>query len=1076
MQGQNRLVIHTKLIPPRPPKQTMHRPRLTQRLLEAADYPLTIIHAGAGYGKSTALAALATQATPLVWYHLEQPDGEPRRFLLHLLHGFAHALSDFSQRPLALLEQWEWRERPLLIVDALTNELAQREETVFLVLDDAHVLNETAETGHLLARLINHAPPTLHLLLSTRYPLKLPNLLTLRMRGMLLEIDQAELAFTPAEICSLYEECYGLPLTAAQSALLAEKSEGWAMVLPLVWQRVQRGGATTIPQALAQLSGSAGDLFAYLTQEVLAQQPEPMQRFLRETAVLHQLTPDLCDCVRQSSDSAQMLARLQENGLFVSTLAAGGDGSMRYHPLFRDLLRHQLQPEEAQAIHRRAAHCCTAQGDAEAAIDHFLAAAAHAEAADLLVRHGRSLVATGRLDTLASRIGSLPPQTLTQHPTLFVYLGDVARLHSRFDEALGWYQQAEERCRATRDLAGLGQALRGQARIYLDTVNPSRAEKLLQEALRLADGQPDRESQARLLDLLAENLLNQGRLAEAEKFRQDARALRQEGPGEAALPLRLMLRTGRLQEARQALEAMATAEATQPVNKPRAHRETLLLLSIILAFQGEQEAAYQTAVDGTARGEALESPFITAVGWMRQGHAWLLRKDKQGYEEAEAAFQRAVALSEQLQTTRLKVEAFWGLCQAYGFRGQLKAAEEVARQGIALAQQAGDEWVAACIRTALGAAYVLADRPDAAVHWLSQAQSSFRECSDAHGETVTLLWQCLLWRAQEDAARLHRDVARLLQLVRDHQYEFLFLRRTLLGPPDPRALVPLLLAARQNEQLAAYATSLLEQLDLGRLEIHPGYQLRVQALGPFRLWHGAEEVSARAWSRKKARQLFQLLLTHRSMLMHREQIAGILWPELDAESAQRDFKIAFNAMCRVLEPDRPRNAPSAFVARDGSRYGLRPEADLWFDVSAFDSLIAEGDRLLHHEAAVARERYRQALALYQGPYLQEFPYEEWATQERTRLLNRYLRTAERLARSLTREEAWEEAVDVCHTLLAHDDCWEPAYQMLMTAYARLGNRSQALRTYRRCSDVLRDELGVKPTAATLQVYESVRAL
>ena len=168
----------------------------------------------------------------------------------------------------------------------------------------------------------------------------------------------------------------------------------------------------------------------------------------------------------------------------------------------------------------------------------------------------------------------------------------------------------------------------------------------------------------------------------------------------------------------------------------------------------------------------------------------------------------------------------------------------------------------------------------------------------------------------------------------------------------------------------------------------------------------------------------------------------------------------------MLEPQRSRNAPSAYIERDGSRYGLRQTADLWFDVAEFDRLIVKGDRRLARQPDEARTLYQQALAHYQGEYLQAFPYETWAMQERTRLLNRYLRTAERLARSHLHEGAWGEAIDVCQALLDHDNCWEPAYQILIQAYGKMGNRSQALRTYQRCEETLQDELGLAPAEAT----------
>jgi LuxR family maltose regulon positive regulatory protein len=399
----------------------------------------------------------------------------------------------------------------------------------------------------------------------------------------------------------------------------------------------------------------------------------------------------------------------------------------------------------------------------------------------VLVTLGRDMVRAGRLDSLSGWISAIPPAALEMYPALMVYLGDIARLHSHFEEALGWYQQAEEGSRATGDVRGMGQALRGQARVYLDTVDASKAESLLQEALRLSDGQEDRESRARLLELLAENLVNRGQSENAEQYQIQARALREEGPAESELSVRLLLRTGRLEQAREVLEERVEAEQREPVLRPRAHRETLLLLSLVLAFQGDQEGAYQAALEGTERGRLLNSHFITAVGHMRQGHAWLLRKDAQGHQEAERRFQEAIELSELLEVSRLKIEAYWGLCQAYGFQGNLVEARQVAEQGIRMAQEVGDEWVEACIRTTMGAGYALAGRYSDGVNWLNQGREAFRACTDTHGECMARLWLCLVWLKTADDTRLERDVVDLLDLVSEHGYDFLFLHKTLLG-------------------------------------------------------------------------------------------------------------------------------------------------------------------------------------------------------------------------------------------------------------------------------------------------------
>ncbi len=1067
-------VVRTKLIPPYPARRTLVRPRLTRRLLEAADYRLTVVQAGAGYGKSTALAALTAVAPYLVWYHLDDGDVDPLRLLLHLVHGFAAALPGFSTSPLTMLEAWDRGSAPLpwtTAVDLLINALADcRQEAIFLVLDDVHLLDVAGEPLRILDRLIGRAPANLHIILATRYPLKLPTSLTWQVRGELLEIGQAEMAFTPEEIQTLFREQYRLALTAAQVDQLAAISEGWAIALQLVWQRWQSDTDTTLNDALGQLSGSSSELFGFLVQEVLAQQAPDIQAFLRETAVLREMDAAICNDLRQTQDSEQILRFLQENSLFVVSV---GEGVLRYHHLLRELLQNQLDPTAAQILHRRAAAYYRQRGDEEKSIHHLLAAGDFAETAVILDASGRRLVRSGRLNLLAGWMASLPPEVLETHPTLLVCLGDIARLHSRFDEALGWYQQAETRARTQGSLREVGQALRGQARIYLDTVNPSQAEQLLQEAMRIADGLEDRESRARLRELLAENMLNLGHLEEAELYRQQARDLRQEGPAEAELSVRVLLRTGRLAEARQLLEDRVHLEQAEPVLRPRAHRETPLLLSLVLAFQGERDQAHAFALQGTQRGQMFQSPFITAVGYMRQGHAWLLQKDEQGYEEAYRCFRQCITLSDKLMVPRLKVESYWGICQVHGFRGHLAEAAHAADQGIAIAQSAGDEWIEAFIRLSLGASYALAGQIAPAFQELAQALVAFRECNDTHGEALALLWQCLLWQRQAETGLLTSGLGELLRLARTYGYDFLFTRRTLVGPPDPRALVPLLLFARDEDVDGTYARRLLVLLDLSALTLHPGYQLRVQTFGQFMVWRGAELVSPREWQRKTARQLLQLLLSYRHEVLDRDQIVDLLWPELDPENGRRNFKIAFNALCQALEPDRPPRAPSAYILREGTMYGLRPEADVWLDVAAFETAVTEGDQLLSGDAPRAMQAYRQALTLHQGQFLAECRYEEWCSEERERLITLYLRSADRLAQALAEAALWEETIRVCQVILAQDNCWEQAYRLMMQAYAELGNRAQALRTYHRCVDYLQRELGVPPTAVTTDLYTQI---
>ena len=1071
-------ILRTKIIPPLRRARTLTRPRVSLMLRQALDYRLTILQAGAGYGKSTALAEMAETVQPLVWYQVNEEDNDPLVFLLHLCHAIRQALPNLPDLPIYFLEAWDGTQGPLpwqAVLDQILNALTNLDVPTPLVLDDAHIVTESGEIVFILDRLVGLAPANLHVLLSGRPSITLPTLTRWRAQGEVLILDQSVLTFTPAEIASLFATHYGLELTSDEVAALLSYTEGWAIALQLIWQSIRSRSSSTLEFPLHWQAGSLEALFDILTREVLERQPTDIRDFLLLTATLRDLPPEACDALRRAAgnpvgDSTSMLAYLRRQELFVVETA---EGPLRYHNIFHNFLRQQAAPDQRRLWNRLAAGYFQERRNPEAVIYHLLEAQAWDELSALLDDYAATLLAAGRLDTLAAYLDALPPEMLHQHPNLVFTLGELARLHSRFDIALGWYKQAETTWRARGQQDGVARALRGQARVYLDTVNPSKAEQLLEEAIRLSDGFEDREAQVRLYELLAENKLNSGRVDEAERLRQKAEALRSESPSDDQLLFRVLLRTGRLEEARRGLEERAEAEKLEPVQTPRAHRETMLILSLIYSFQGLGEQAYQTALEGTRRGDELKSPFVTAVGYMRQGHALMLAGEgatkNENFARARAQFEKSVEISRTLAVPRLLVEADWGLCRAYGYQGDLPRAQSHAQEAIEIAAQAGDEWIASLTRLTMGASLALAARYEAAGEWLNRAALGLQECSDPFGRAAARLWLCLGWFRLKQDARLERALPEVLAACRQGGYEFLFTRPSLVGAPDERIFVPLLIAARQRGWESEYAAHLLDELGLPGIELHPGYRLRIQTLGAFQAWRGDDSIPANGWRREKARQLFQLLLTYRNAPLDRDQICEHLWPESDPLTTQRNFKIALNTLYHVLEPERDPGSDSAFILREGTTYSLRPGADLYLDAEQFDNAVRQVNKSLEPDP----DLLQQAVNLYPGEYLPETLYETWAAEERERLASLFLGTADQLTESLIQHERCSEAIDLCQRVLAQDNCWERAYRHLMLAYAHLGDRGQVGRTYRHCVQTLRDELDVTPSPETEALYLQV---
>jgi LuxR family maltose regulon positive regulatory protein len=1062
------LVIRSQLFPPRQRGGLLRRPRLEARLEAVLDYPLTVVQAATGYGKSTALAALADLLPSLCWYTITEPDRDPLLFLAHLVCAFEPLVPTWTRPVLQALEERGGHVVPEALnplINALTRDL---EDEVVLVLDDYHLVADVREIAALVERLVDYLPPRLHVILSSRQMPPMAALTRWRVKGQVLWVGRDDLAFTAEEIEVLFGEEYGCPLSPEQAQALAGETEGWAIALQMVWQGLQRSGVSDLDAVLSQLPASLDALFDYLAQDVLDRQPPNVQNFLLMTSVLRQMDGAACDYLLGIEGCVEGLHELHEGGLFV---VAMGDEVYRYHRLFHDFLRARLgqDPQAAQALHRRAASYFRRAAQPEETVYHLLEARDYGPAAELIEEMGPRLVAQGRFDSLIAWIERLPAEILGARPGLYLLLGDVLRLRARFDEALDHYLTAERLFAAQMDRVGRSQSLRGEAQVYLDTVRPLKADSLLEEALRLLEPEEHRLETAALLDKLAENKLNLGYPDQAQALHHEAGLLRADTDlRDVYLEARAMVRTGRLVEAQRLLERRAAEERLVGESRPqRFHRETLLLLSFVHALQGDAEAAERCAREGIAVGQRLNSAFVEAVGHMRLGHALQLAEvrpwepEDTGWQQAMSHYRRAIDQVRGFNVLRTQVEPLWGLCRACAVSGDLPSAEGYAEEAIQIAVRAGDEWICTLVQVTLGATYVLSGRWDQARPWLGKAVEGFARVGDPYGRSAAWLWRALAAWQQGDRDEAAQHLAELLPLARSHGYDALLTRPTFIGLHSGQAAIPLLLEAQERGIEPRYVEHLLDALDMGDVEYHPGYGLTVRTLGPFAVWRGGEPVTAREWQREKARQIFQLLLTYRGQWFYREQIVDHLWPHLPPDAAERDFKVALNALSKALEPDRPRGAAPFFVVRRGNVYGLNPAARLLVDVDDFQRLASSDDVV----------SLRQALALYEDDYLTDSLYEDWGEAERRRLRHLYLTTAEHLARHLLQAGSWDEALAVCQAILARDNCWEAAYRLLMQIYDAQGNRTLLHSTYQRCASTLQEELGVEPSPTTRALFE-----
>jgi len=313
------------------------------------------------------------------------------------------------------------------ILTSLINEIAAISDEIILVLDDYHLI-ESSSVDNILNFLLEHLPTTLHLVIATREDPRLP-LSRLRARGQLTELRAADLRFTTSEAAVFLHRVMGLDLSTEDITALERRTEGWIAGLQLA--AISMRGQDDAAKRIKSFTGSHRLVLDYLIEEVLEQQPETVQTFLLQTAILDRFNSSLCDAVRfgitetvvEQDSSQEILEMLERSNLFIIPLDEDRCW-YRYHHLFADLLLQKLNQTQAgleSELHNRASKWYEQNRLMEEAVDHALAAKEFERAVNLIEGQIDAIWERGEHAKILEWLNSIPPQKLSVRPLISIY-------------------------------------------------------------------------------------------------------------------------------------------------------------------------------------------------------------------------------------------------------------------------------------------------------------------------------------------------------------------------------------------------------------------------------------------------------------------------------------------------------------------------------------------------------------------------------------------------------------------------------------------------------------------------------
>lgn len=1064
-------IIETKLIPPMVKKSVIRRAPLMKKMRTISQYPLTVIHSGAGYGKSTALSLfLHDYKLNGAWYTITSNDDDLLPFITYIIYSLRKRYQNFGVEVLNFIKTIHRyiRDTEINILNALfIKEISQLPEETILVLDDFHLVDHSFSINQWLEKLVEHLPGHFHLIISSRTRPKWKLLTKWKVSGGLLEIDETEMALSLEEIQTLFEDFYTIQIQAHELNKIYHLTEGWVIAVSLIAEQLKKG--ISVQSILDYHHSSMEDLFHYLAMEVFSKQSPIVQNFIEQVSVLEEITPAICNEILGIEGSEVLLEQLVERNAFMSKLSSSQQ--YRFHALFKAAIERKFREEQNhlfRQINEKVAQYYENRFSWELAITHYEKVQNDRAIAYLLEKAAQELLISGKQENLADHLRNLPADTKDHHLSLWYYEGEVQRYLAYYDKAKNCYLHLIELAGQDNNKELMGKAYEGLAKIYLDTIQPGVAERYLHLAIEtmeesLGKTHPDTQ---KLYGLMAENLINSGQAKKAEKWIIKM-STSQSSMSRNNLDARLYLRTGKLEKAK---EILTLRLEEQDRTLPQTHRETEILLSYIEASLGNGLEAKQYAQKGIEQGVKYKNLFVEACGWMRLAHAGQLLND---YSPTltEQCYLTALDLMEKVHISRGKAEPYMGLCLLYSKRGEFERSKQIGQMALYETENVQDVWLSSYIRLSMGIAAFNCEQYEDAKNYFSEAFGYFERCDDPYGLMLCHLWVSFYYHLLEDWETFSEAISRFLQEVQIGNYEFIFSKSTPFGPKDLLAFIPILLKAKDLNVFKPYVHSILQNLGLDDIDSHPGYTLKVGTFGEFQVLLGDQLITDKDWQRMKAKELFQFLLIKRDRWWTKEEIYEQLWPEVPEKNIEQEFKVILNACHKALEPKRKARSSPFYIVRQNNSYRISPRAVLDLDFEQLDHWVQLGLREKQPDKAIPY--LLKGLELYQG----EFMPGKWdhlsIEGERSRFRTLFLRGSEKLAQTLVQTNQINDAIFWCEKILSIDNTWEEAYRLLMFCHYQKNNRPLALKYYKKCCDILEEEFGVEPMETTKQMYEIV---
>lgn len=239
--------------------------------------------------------------------------------------------------------------------------------------------------------------------------------------------------------------------------------------------------------------------------------------------------------------------------------------------------------------------------------------------------------------------------------------------------------------------------------------------------------------------------------------------------------------------------------------------------------------------------------------------------------------------------------------------------------------------------------------------------------------------------------------------------------------------------------------------------------LKIATFGIFSIYSEDKQLNLSNIKSRKARDLLRYFVVFRHKQIPSDILCEIFWSDMDEKYAKMNLQSTVHMLRAFFGKD--------IITFQNGNYCFDPLGVVEFDADNFENLIQLSRSI--QDNAKKKSVLEEAITLYKGDFMVENLYEDWTVQFREYYRDLYVQALIDLAQILMNENALTEAAEKLRNALNNDSFNETAALMLMKVYLKKGCPSEAVKVYRRFSEILSKELQIRPSKEMIQLYEAI---